>query len=446
MKKIIDLISDFFRRIFEKDFSLKIFSILCAAVIWFLVSISVYPTIDQVVYNVPVTIEMQGTYAEAHNYKVIEQSVETVDVYLQGDRSQIGNISAEDIKVSASAENVISAREYSLPLDVISTNGRSFTVKKITPVDDARSNIEYIYASFDEVVTKEITLSPMLDRIHVASGYIVDDDDVAVAPNTVQITGPKDDVEKIDSAYFYVDSTNVLSSSYEYTADEPTIYSSDGIVLTGNDSITFSRTNFSVSIPVYKKQVLPLEVAITNAPTSFDVDAFRQQLEFSVSELEIAAPAEEIKDVPAITIGTIDMREVDIGSVFTFNASDFLAENYQNLSGIDTISVVCPSEGLYKIAMTIRGSAVQIINAPAQFDYNIITSGFTLFFIGSEESINQISYIDVVSQIDLLNYELEARDYKLPVTFSTPAFDDVWCISSDGLLSPKATVTFTLKS
>lgn len=446
MKKIIDVISDFFRRIFEKDLSIKVFSILCAAVIWFAVSISVYPTIDQVVYNVPVTIELQGTYAEAHNYKVIEQSVQTVDVYLRGDRSQIGSVKADDIKVTASAENVISAREYSLPLDVSSSSGKTFTVTKITPSDDARSPIEYIYAAFDEVVTKEIKLLPLLDRIHVASGYIVDDDDVAVAPNTIEITGPKDDVEKIENAYFHVDTARELSSSYEYTAENPTIYSSDGIVLSGNDSITFSRTSFSVSIPVYKKQVVPLEVAITNAPASFNVDAFREKLQLSVTELEVAAPAEEITEVSAITIGTIDMREVDIGSVFTFKASDFLAENYQNLSGIDTISVVCPSEGLYKIAMTIRGSAVQIINAPPQFDYNIITSGFTLFFIGSEESINQISYIDVVSQIDLLNYELEARDYKLPVTFSTPAYDDVWCISSDGLLSPKAIVTFTLRS
>lgn len=446
MKRIIDIISDFFRRIFEKDLSLKIFSILGAVAIWGVISINVYSTIDRVVYNVPVTVELQGTYAEAHNYKVIEQSVMTVDVYLQGERSEIGSISADDIKVTASAENVISAREYSLPLDVSSPSGRNFNVTKITSTEDTKFAIEYIYASFDEVVTKEITLTPVLDRIHVASGYIVDDEDVAVAPNTIEITGPKDDVEKIDGAYFYAEATGVLSASCEYTAEEPTIYSSDGIALSGNDSITFSKTSFSVSIPVYKKQVIPLEVAITNAPSSFDVDSFRDKLKLSVTELEIAAPADMIKDIPAITIGTIDMREVDIGSVFTFKTEDFLAENYQNLSGIDSISVECPSDGLYKIAMTVRGSAVQIINAPAQFDYNIITSGFTLFFIGSEESINQISYIDVVSQIDLLNYELEARDYKLPVTFSTPAYDDVWCISSDGLLSPKAIVTFTLKS
>ncbi len=446
MKRIVDIVSDFFRRIFEKDLSLKIFSILGSVAIWGIISINVYSTIDRVVYNVPVTVELQGTYAEAHNYKVIEQSVMTVDVYLQGERSEIGSISADDIKVTASAENVISAREYSLPLDVSSPSGRNFNVTKITSTEDTKFAIEYIYASFDEVVTKEITLTPVLDRIHVASGFIVDDEDVAVAPNTIEITGPKDDVEKIEEAYFYAEAAGALSSSCEYTAEEPTIYSSDGIALSGNDSITFSKTSFSVSIPVYKKQVIPLEVAITNAPSSFDVDSFREKLQLSVTELEIAAPAEMIKDIPAITIGTIDMREVDIGSVFTFKTEDFLAEDHQNLSGIDTISVVCPSDGLYKIAMTVRGSAVQIINAPAQFDYNIITSGFTLFFIGSEESINQISYIDVVSQIDLINYELEARDYKLPVTFSTPAYDDVWCISSDGLLSPKAIVTFTFKA
>lgn len=67
-------------------------------------------------------------------------------------------------------------------------------------------------------------------------------------------------------------------------------------------------------------------------------------------------------------------------------------------------------------------------------------------FIGSEESIRQLSYIDVIAQIDLINYEVEERDYKLPVTFYTPSYDDVWCISSDGDLSPKATVTVTLKS
>ena len=222
-----------------------------------------------------------------------------------------------------------------------------------------------------------------------------------------------------------------------YTGDSP---------LSTDADITLSRNSFTVHVPILLKQTLPLNVRITNAPESFDTEAFIEKLTMSVSELEVAAPNENIKNRDSLDIGSIDMREVDIGSAFEFRTADFLPEEYQNLSGIDTVTVTCPSEGLYKLSVTIRGSAIQIINAPVQYDYKIITSGFSMNFIGSEESIRQLSYIDVIAQIDLINYEVEERDYKLPVTFYTPSYDDVWCISSDGDLSPKATVTVTLKS
>lgn len=284
-----------------------------------------------------------------------------------------------------------------------------------------------------------------MDNVHIAQGFISDADDVVIAPDKIEVTGPKDEIDAINDVYFYIEAEGELSGTYEYTAVDPVIYSK-GIPVSNEEEITFSRSSFNVSIPILQKQTLPLSVTISNAPESFNSDAYMEKLTFSVSELEVAAPVDSIKDIPSLNIGTIDMREVDIGSVFTFSTADFLPEGYQNLSSIDTVSVTCPSEGLYKITMTIRGSSVQVVNAPPQFDYNIITSGFTLFFIGSEESIEKLSYIDVVSKIDLINYELEARDYKFPVTFSTPAYDDVWCIGSDGVLSPKATVTVTLKS
>ncbi len=445
MKKILEITANFFRRLFEKDLVIKILSIVSAIIIWFAISISVYPTIETVVYNVPVVVEMQGTYAEAHNFKVISQDVTEATIYISGDRGQIGNVTSEDFKVVASAENVINASDYSLPIEVVCTTGKEFTLEKVTTADDTRSSIDYISVSFDEIVTTEVTIHPLMDDIHVASGFICDTDDVVIAPNTIEITGPKDVIGDIEDVYFYVEADGELSETYEYVAESPVIYSGE-TPISDNEEISFSRTSFTVSVPILQKQTLSLEVRISNAPDSFNVSAFMEKLTLSVSELEVAAPVDAIKDISSLSIGSIDMREVDIGSVFTFSTEDFLPDDYQNLSGIDTISVTCPSENLYKITMTIRGSAIEIVNAPTQFDYNIITSGFTLFFIGSEESIEQLSYIDVVSQIDLINYELEARDYKFPVTFSTPAYDDVWCLGSDGVLSPKATVTVTLKS
>ncbi len=443
MNKIFNSVADFFRRLFEKDFVVKIISILAAIMIWFIVSINEYPTISRVFYNVPVMVEMQGTYAEAHNFQVVEQKITSANVYITGDRGEIGNLDKEDITIVASAENVINATSYNLPIDVVSSSGREFSVTNVANVETGE-NISHVNVIFDEIITKEISVKPKMDNVKIAQGFISDVDDVVIIPDKIQVTGAKASVSKITDAYVYIESPNELASTYEYMASNPVLYSENSPV-SDVSTITIDRTNFTVQVPVLQKQILPLDVRITNAPAGFDTEAFIEKLQLSVTELEVAAQKEFIKDIKSLDIGSIDMREVDIGSVFTFSTAEFLPDGYQNLSEVSTVTVTCPSENLYKLTMAIRGSAVQIINAPPQFNYDIITSGFTMTFIGSQESLEQLTYFDVSAQIDLINYELEERDYKFPVTFSTPNFKDVWCIGSDGVLSPKATVTVTIK-
>lgn len=436
ISKIWNTVYSFFKKILEKDFAIKILSLISAIIIWFIISVSVYPTIDRVIYNVPVKIEMSGTYAEAHNFEVVSQSDVSVTVYITGDRGDIGDLTAEELTVVASAENVLTATEYNLPLEVVCSSNRKFNVTKISP--------EYVSVDFDEISSKEVPITPDMSEIHIANGFISDVDDVVIVPNTVEITGPKDIIDTVTSASVSVEADGELSSTYEYTSSDITLYNNTAPVDKEAD-ISLSKSSFTVHIPILQKQVLPVEVRVTNAPSSFDTEAFIKKLTLSVSELEVAVPPEKLKDITYLDIGSIDMREVDIGSVFTFYTSDFLPEGYQNLSGTETVTVTCPSEGLVKLPLLVRGNSIQIINAPSQYDYNIITSGFTQFFIGTQESMEQLTYIDVVAQIDLINYDLEPRDYKFPVTFSTPAYGDIWCIGSDGELSPKATVTVTLK-
>ncbi len=150
-----------------------------------------------------------------------------------------------------------------------------------------------------------------------------------------------------------------------------------------------------------------------------------------------------------LDIGVIDMREVDIGKEFTFAVDSFLPEGYLDRNEIGTVTVKCPSEGLVKRAIHITNPSIQLVNVPNRFDFKIITSGLMPMFIGSEESMEQITYIDVIAQVDMLNglNVEEGESYlKLPVTFSIPAFDDVWCIGTeDGALSPRVTVQVKAK-
>ena len=51
----------------KNDTSTKLLSLALAVLLWFAISVSVYPTINKPVYNVPIVIDLEGTYAEANS-------------------------------------------------------------------------------------------------------------------------------------------------------------------------------------------------------------------------------------------------------------------------------------------------------------------------------------------------------------------------------------------
>ena len=122
------------------------------------------------------------------------------------------------------------------------------------------------------------------------------------------------------------------------------------------------------------------------------------------------------------------MREVDIGSVFTFDMENILPEGYENLSGINTVTVSCPTEGLKKKLAAVRGSTIQIINKPSQFDFQLITSTLMPYFIGPADQIDALTSTDITCKIDVLNSDFSNQegDFIMPVTFTISSSDKVW--------------------
>ncbi|MGN0665525.1 MAG: YbbR-like domain-containing protein [Huintestinicola sp.] len=435
----MDKIKNYFITLFQKDSSLKVLSIVSAMMIWMIVSISVYPTINTIVYNVPVEIDLDGTYAQSNQLDVISMSTETVTVEIQGKRAQIGEIKTENLVAKVDASQVMLAKPYKLNLDVESLNGNDFEVLSITP-----SNVT---VTFDKIISKQFEVSAQLDRVKVAGGYLMGDP--VVSPSTVTITGPQDKVNAITKVCAAVTSNAELSSTYEFSAAELVMYNNNAVISNDDNMLTPDKTSFAVQVPVYVRQNLKLDVNIINAPDKFNIEKFRESLVFSADELSIAAPNDKIKDITTLTIGTINMREVDIGSetgtVFEFNTSDFLPEGYENLSGTETITVTCPSEGLEKKIIAITGSSIQFVNRPTQFDFEVIVSGMSLYFVGDKEQIESLTRADIIAQIDLIDFDMQEGDYKLPVDIAIPSYDYVWVLGS-GVDTPRVYVTATLKN
>ncbi|MCH5194936.1 MAG: hypothetical protein J1F11_13335 [Oscillospiraceae bacterium] len=445
MFEIIKKIRTFFTNLFAKDVFIKIGSLVAAIVIWFIVSVSVYQTMDDVFYNVQVEIDISGTYAEASGYQPMTQSEETVTVYITGDRGEIGNLKSEDLVAVASAENVMYAREYRLPLEIRCKSNKDFEVTKIEP--------SVISVDFDRIVTKEVELKSRLSGVRAEEGYIMgEQDDIVIVPNIVNVTGPAEMVENITDAMVVISEDTLLTETTDFKADSLSFFNGSVPITDENDVLSFDKTEFTVHVPVYERRTVSLNLLFANAPESFNIEAFKEKLDMSVTELEIAVPSESIREMNSIEnsidIGTIDMREVDIGSEFTFSTADFLPEGCQDLGEVKTVTVKCPSDGLVRRPIHFTGSSIQLVNAPAQFNVDIITSGVTAIFIGSAESMEQLTYIDIIAQIDMYN-SIDAESgsgyYKLPVTFVIPFYDDVWCVGSDDALTPRVTINATPK-
>lgn len=442
LKNIIYKVRLFFANLFEKDVVIKIGSLIAAILIWFIISVTAIPVIDIVLYKVPVTVSMEGTYAEAHGYQAMSISEESVTVYIKGERGKIGNLKSEDLVAVASADNVRDSMEYGFNLEIVSLTEKEFEVTKIEPA--------VVRVDFDKIITKEVGIKPRLSGIKALDGYIMgDEEDIVIVPDTVNVTGPAELVDSITEAAVMINENKTLTETTDFKTNSLSFYNDTTAVADENNSISVDKSEFIIHVPVYERHTIALDYKIINAPESFDVDSFKKMLNMSVTELEVAVLSENFVDRDSLDIGPIDMREADIGKEFHFKTSEFLPEGYEDLNNVLSVTVSVPSTGLIRRPIHITNSSIQLVNTPAQYDFNIITSGVTPIFIGPEESMEQLTYIDVNAQVDMISLNMENMkegSLKLPVTFLIPAYNDIWCIGSDGAPSPRVTIDASLKT
>lgn len=418
---------EFFKEIWQSvvkasqhNITQKIAAFCFAFLVWFFVSVNVYPTITEDVYGVDVKVEIAGSYAESVELQPVSVGTQTVNVRIEGKRSEIAEISAEDLVAYVNVDNVTSAREYKLPVEVKSVDGRAFDVLSVSP-----SNVA---VKFDKIITKSFEVEPDISSISVMPGYFKDK--ISVTPSTISITGPQNQIDNITNVYAKTTVSKELKASAEVQSDQIVLFNKNSNAEISNDNgdLTYDKSNFTIVIPIYVKQTIPLEVEIQNAPAGFDADAFKKQLVLSETQIDIGAPTESIRDVNSFVVGIIDMRKVDIGSEFEFEV--ILGENYTNLSGIDKVTVTCPSEGLAKKRINLRSSDLAVINAPAQYDITPINSGYSIDFIGPEEVIAELSKPDVVAVLDLMPYEITEGTFACPVQISVPSHPEIWSMGT----------------
>lgn len=406
----------------KNNLSLAIYSVVIACILWFVISMALYPSVTKQIRSVEISLDISGTSASENGLSVISCNITDVNIVVKGSRTQASKLNAESFVAYIDTSGITTPGRRALPLKVRSKDNIPFEVESITP--------STVVVNLDKYETAEIPVEPDCPGISAVSGKVIYDKEYKCSPSIVKITGPSVQVAKIAKCKAYSDKEMVLESSVDITTDKLQLLAEDGTII-DQSMMEFSNTSFSINIPVLTQKTVKLSVQVVGGSTEFD----KSSLEFDLSadSLTVASRNSQLEIPDPLDIGKINLSDVGPGYTKSFDINALLEEsNVINMSGLETVVLTLDDDKLETKEFTLDKSSINISNKPGgnEYDYNLISQNVRICVMGPKDVIAGLTPADFVAEANLLNGEFAVGQFYFDVTVHCLASDKVWAIAN----------------
>ena len=433
---------DFVKRrvhVFRTETPLLIISLVIAILVWFLISVMVYPDLSQTFESIPLqSIELMGTPAEENGLSVVtSQDIKSVNVRISGSRAKIGDLKKEQLVAKVDVSGVTASGTHLLRIVVESSSDTEFQVVQVDPA--------VIEVEFDKKSEKVFEVSLDNSNIGVEDGYYCNRDEITIEPKTVTVTGFQSQLDRIAKVEVKPVAEDKLTETTELTSGNVLLYTADGAVKDIETSgLKLENPDFNVTVPVYIKRTLSIVPTISNRSTSyyFDSSIFSdpELCVIEPSEISVVSSSETINEYDTLGTEAISLLEIEPG--YSVKVKIDIPDGCKNISGTEEVTITFVLKGYAIKESYAKIAEITAKNLPSAYDISFITSGVYPILVGKEESINSIEMLDIVLQIDLSNIKKLSEDsYSLPVTVMVQGYPDVWAIGD----RERYLVTFSLR-
>ena len=384
----------FFRKtggFFKKNLTTLIMAVVFSVIIWFAVSIQIFPNVYDHIDDVTVTAEPTAFMRE-ENLHIIDYT-DTVSIQIQGKRYAIGMLTAEDFAAT-------------LDLSDITTPGThvvNVLLNMVEPNDDCEiiSTGLTSRVTVQRIISKDIPLEVSTANLSVGDQLQIQTDDIEISAAAVTVSGDEALVNSVARA--------VIEPVYEGTVTENiavsgvvSLYNSAGNKIE-NSELEYQANNYTVTIPVYRVKTLPLNVSFIY-PENFDSSS----LEYTIlpKEITIAAPANDtsIENLDRIDVGEINLTNITMRDLQGVNLAISLPDGYKNLSNMGRAQVNFENIDSYgRLEFTVStDNNFTILNGDSEYDYSFVTSQFEVTAIGPSGVLQNLSQDDITGTVNLL--------------------------------------------
>ena len=388
-----------FQKLFDNNTLVLIISIILGVIVWFFIYGSQTPNYNTIISDVPVTVSYENSMAQDLGLEIIGEPVFYVDITVNGKKSKITKLTASDFSASVSLNTVSKAGTYTLPVQVLqNVSDPDYSV--------VSWNLTEVSLRFDQMVSKSFPLEVSAPYLTAEDGYLME---TAYSDlDTVTVRGPQSDIEKIKRCVVVLEDDGTLTDTLITTGRVQYLDESGAAIESEYFQTEYKEA--TVTVPVYKTKLLPIEVEFINIPKGFPISSLNYTM--TRTSILVAAPGDTVDNIESVSLGPIDFRTIDIGSEFVLDV--VLNAGLKNVEQVTEVTVTFPTYGLTTETFSVSNFILE--NLPSGYQASVLTSSLTNVKIVGENSVmRDLESEDLVAAVDLSQIGIGKGRYNVTV-------------------------------
>lgn len=268
----------------KNDRKLIVLSILVAVIMWAFVMTSTNPSLSKTIRNVPLTIKNQEVMQKDGYALVGKDEVASVNVKVEGSRSDLASLSAEDLVASI---------DLGVPTEGIKTLNVNVDVPsgiRIESVSPSNINLK-----MEKIVKKDLTVDIKIsDRLKESKIINVSEQ----STKKITVSGLRNYVDKVDKIVLNINEEEYLDGKIHDIGVKPVDKNGKTV-----ENVDLSQNDVSISFDVLQSKEVGVELNYDNLPKNMQIE------ESKISPQKIIIKGEKnILD----KINSIKTRKIDL--------------------------------------------------------------------------------------------------------------------------------------
>ncbi len=390
-------------------------SFVVAVIFWLVISINQNPTREQIIKEIPISINTEGTAVQQLGLDVVgDMSKMVASVKVSGPTYIVSSLTSNDINVGVSLSQVTAAGEYTLTVTAVrGSNKVGYSILEVTPGE--------ITVTFDNIDTKTFNVTAVANGIKATEGLIADQPTLTDSiDNTLQITGPRRELEKISEVRAVSNTEKTISSTESFDA-KIELLDKNGDALS-QDNLTFEKQSIKISVPIYKSAELVVKPVFVNYPT-----IYKSGVPCILSEEKVAVlgPPEVIDELKYIQLKPIDFAAIN-ESKQTFEVELDLPASVKTVDNIDTIEVKLDISRVVSKSFTVSDIRFEGLASGLKADAAGTIKNVKI--CGPSSDVYSMSAKDIYAKVDLSGKA--AGEYTVNAVICSDKKNTVWAFGT----------------